>query len=127
MQPDFFGLSEDDILERIDSGEMLSAIARSVGKSKSMLGRWIAADEGRSARVREARSLAAEAWDAEAEEDIKNARDPFELARAKERAHHLRWRASKISPKVYGDKVTQEHTGPNGGPIVVASKHDESI
>lgn len=27
------------------------------------------------------------------------------------------WRAAKLAPKVYGDKVTQEHTGPGGGPV----------
>lgn len=120
MQTDFFGLTEDDLLERIDSGEMLTAIAASVGKSKSMLGRWIAADEGRSARVREARILAAEAWDAAAQAGIEGAADPFELAKAKEIAHHLRWRASKIAPKVYGDKIQTEVTGKDGGPVQVS-------
>lgn len=28
------------------------------------------------------------------------------------------WRAAKLAPKKYGDKVTQEHTGPDGGPVV---------
>lgn len=27
------------------------------------------------------------------------------------------WRASKLAPKKYGDKVVNEHSGPNGGPI----------
>lgn len=33
----------------------------------------------------------------------------------------LRWRASKLKPRVYGDKVQQEHSGPDGGPIVVST------
>jgi hypothetical protein len=28
---------------------------------------------------------------------------------------------SKMLPKVYGDKVTQEHTGADGGPIAIAA------
>ena len=29
------------------------------------------------------------------------------------------WRAGKIAPKVYGDKVTQEITGADGGPVTI--------
>lgn len=29
-----------------------------------------------------------------------------------------KWLASKLAPKKYGDKITQELGGPNGGPIV---------
>jgi hypothetical protein len=32
-----------------------------------------------------------------------------------------KWMLSKMLPKVYGDKVTQEHTGADGGPIAVAA------
>lgn len=30
-----------------------------------------------------------------------------------------KWQAGKEKPKRYGDKVTQEHTGPDGGPVKV--------
>ncbi len=33
----------------------------------------------------------------------------------------LKWKLSKMLPKVYGDKVTQEHTGAGGGPIALAA------
>lgn len=33
----------------------------------------------------------------------------------------LKWQLSKMLPKIYGDKVTQEHTGAGGGPIAIAS------
>ena len=29
----------------------------------------------------------------------------------------LKWTAGRRKPKVYGDKIVQEQTGPNGGPI----------
>jgi hypothetical protein len=32
-----------------------------------------------------------------------------------------KWAASKLAPKKYGDKITNEHTGPDGGPMVVMS------
>lgn len=39
-----------------------------------------------------------------------------------------KWMLSKMLPKVYGDKVTNEHTGPNGGPVqIIASQHDENL
>jgi hypothetical protein len=31
--------------------------------------------------------------------------------------HCLQWRASKLAPKKYGDKVQQEVSGPDGGPV----------
>lgn len=33
----------------------------------------------------------------------------------------LKWKLSKMLPKVFGDKVTQEHVGANGGPITFAA------
>ena len=41
--------------------------------------------------------------------------------RARNRIDARKWHAAKTSPRKYGDKVTQEHTGANGGPITVAS------
>lgn len=32
-----------------------------------------------------------------------------------------KWMLSKMLPKIYGDKVTQEHTGADGGPIAIAA------
>lgn len=39
------------------------------------------------------------------------------IARAKLRIDTRKWMAGKLRPKVYGEKVVQEHTGANGGPI----------
>ncbi len=33
----------------------------------------------------------------------------------------LKWRAARLKPKVYGDKVQNEHSGPDGGPIQVTT------
>lgn len=40
------------------------------------------------------------------------------IARSRLRVDSRKWIASKLKPKKYGDKVTAEHTGEGGGPIV---------
>ena len=114
-----FGI--EAICERLSNGVTMTAIAEEIGVTVGKLSQWIASDEEHSARAREARIHAARIWDEKALSVVEQALDPFELARAKELAHHYRWRASKTAPKEYGDKVTQEHTGANGGAIQVAS------
>ena len=109
-----FGI--EAVCERLSNGMTMTAIAEEIGVTVGKLSQWIASDEEHSARAREARIHAARIWDEKALSVVEQALDPFELARAKELAHHYRWRASKTAPKEYGDKVTQEHTGPNGGP-----------
>ena len=110
-----FGI--EAVCERLANGVTMTAIAEEIGVTVGKLSQWIASDEEYSARAREARIHAARIWDEKALSVIEQALDPFELQRAKELAHHYRWRASKTAPKEYGDKVTQEHTGADGGPI----------
>lgn len=90
----------------IGDGKSLTAIAKEQGVSIGSLLTWCEADPERSARVREARTLMARFWDEEAERVIEQAGDDFELKKAKELAHHYRWRGSKIAPRDYGDRTT---------------------
>ena len=46
-----------------------------------------------------------------AETEIRDSADEFELKKAKELAHHYRWKASKIAPRDYGDKLEVNNTG----------------
>ena len=110
-----FGI--EAVCERLANGVTMTAIAEEIGVTVGKLSQWIASDEEHSARARESRIHAARIWDEKALSVIEQALDPFELQRAKELAHHYRWRASKTAPKEYGDKVTQEHTGADGAPI----------
>jgi hypothetical protein len=105
---DYFGV--DWVCERILDGRTLTAIAEEATVSVGTLLRWIGLETERSARVNTARKQAGATWDAMAEDGISKATTPFQLAQARELAHHYRWRASKIDPN-YKDKVTQEHTG----------------
>lgn len=114
-----FGI--EAVCERLANGVTMTAIAEEIGVTVGKLSQWIASDEEHSARAREARIHAARIWDEKALSVIEQALDPFELQRAKELAHHYRWRASKTAPKEYGDKVQTELTGPGGGAIAVQS------
>ena len=116
---DAFGL--DRICEMIIAGESMTAIAAQVGVHISTLIEWSEEDPQRSARMRESRRHSGRVWDERAESVIIQAGDKFELDKAKELAHHYRWRAKAIAPREYGDKVTQEHTGADGGPIAIAA------
>jgi len=95
----------DDLCARIESGQRLTAIADDLGIAVQTLRPWIDADHSRSARAREARVKSAAAFDEIALRRIEQAGDKFELDKAREVAHHLRWRAAKIAPKEYGDKL----------------------
>lgn len=108
----------DKVCERVAAGETLTALSRGLGVPLSALMGWVDADPARYSQFHYARVISAKTWDEKAETAILDAKDPHELNRARELANHYRWRAKSIAPKDYGDKVTQEHTGANGGPIV---------
>jgi hypothetical protein len=42
------------------------------------------------------------------------------IQRSRLRVDARKWAASKILPKVYGDKIQQEHTGADGAPLIPA-------
>lgn len=113
---DMYGL--DWVCEQVLELRSLTAIAEDAGVGLATLLRWITADAERSTRVNQARRVAAEAWVEKAEQVVADAQNNFEFQKARELAHHYRWRASKISPQ-YNDKVVQEHTGPGGGPVSI--------
>jgi len=96
-------LDIDEVCQMLESAHTQREIAAEFNLHPSSLTRWLA-DPQRSARAKESRAAAAVLWDERAQEAIEDAGDPFELAKAKELAHHYRWRASKIAPKEYGDK-----------------------
>jgi hypothetical protein len=42
------------------------------------------------------------------------------IARSRLRVDTRKWLMARMAPKKYGDKITQEHTGAEGGPLVVS-------
>lgn len=103
-----FGL--EALCDRLVSGETQTAICKSLKVTKGSLSRWISLDAERQARVREARIEAAQAFDDLAEDAIKKARGKDGIAKARELAHHYRWRASKANPREYGEKLQVDQT-----------------
>jgi len=93
------------VCDEICAGVSQTAIAKKLKVGVATLSRWIAADVERSARVREARIAAARTFDDQAEQVLKGARNAFQLAKARELASHYRWKASKFSPREFGERI----------------------
>jgi type IV secretory pathway VirB10-like protein len=98
-----FGIAQ--VCKLLAGGEMLTAVAEKAKVTKSSLSEWLAADAERSARAREARKLGAAFLEEQAQAAIQNAKNAFELAKARELAQHLRWKASKLNSRDFGDKL----------------------
>ena len=111
---DTYGL--DKVCGAIMEGKSLTLIAKEAKSSLTRLLVWIDADAERSARVREARRAMAKVWDEKAEQGITEAADDFELKKAKELAHHYRWRSSKVAPGDYGDRLQHANDPENPMP-----------
>jgi len=94
----------DAICAEIAGGTSQSQFARDNGIAPQTFVDWIAADAVRSARIREARSLSADAYADKAEDVLLGEDNPQMLPRARELASHYRWMASKRRPSEYGDK-----------------------
>ena len=114
---DAFGL--DAVCEAISDRKSLTAIAVEIGVSIGSLLTWVEADAERSARIKDVRAAMARVWDEQAESELRSATDDLGLRKAREIAHHYRWRASKVAPRDYGDRLSHEHAGPGGGAIMV--------
>lgn len=78
--------------------------------------RWLAEDESIRDSYTRARESSADFLADEIVHIADNEPDP-QVARV--RIDARKWVAGKMKPKKYGDRVTNEHVGANGGPIVV--------
>ena len=111
---DAYGL--DRVCEDIANAETLTTNAKKVGVAIGSVAAWIERPEN-SARVKYTRMQMAKVWDEMALEQIQAAKDPFELTKARDAAHHYRWRASKIAPREYGDKLDLTSDGKEISPF----------
>lgn len=83
--------------------------------SEAAVRRWVVEDyEGFAAQYTRARDIG---LDCVADEVFEIADDGSDHQRDRLRFDARRWYLSKLAPKRYGDKITQEHTGADGGPI----------
>lgn len=101
----------DEIIELLISGKSYRDIAEIMDVPLTTLHDFTSKSE-HSARVREALEYSASSFDDKAEKVLIDAKGTIpEIQRAKELAQHYRWKASKRSPKKYGDKLDVEHSG----------------
>jgi len=108
------------ILASMEEGLSLRKAAKAAGVSPQSFLRAVDASPELQEHYAGAR---ARMLDAQAEEleDIgeraANAESAVEVAGLRLLADNRKWLLSKLAPKKYGDKVTQELTGADGGPI----------
>lgn len=116
---DVYGL--DNICMDIMGGESMLSIANRVGVTLGMVINWVSTKPERLDRVNAARMHAAVLWDELAERRLAEAENKLETSKATALAHHYRWRAGVVAPKMYGNKVTSEISGPGGSPLQISS------
>lgn len=132
----------DVICERLAEGESLRSICRDEEMpALSSVFKWLNeqvkfSEQYARAREEQAEALAAEivAIADETEvttkmdgEDVRLTLDATAVARNRLRVDARKWVAAKLKPKVYGDKVTNEHTGAGGGPVQLVTKIQRTI
>lgn len=103
----------DGVISKIEEGDSLTKIAKGIGVARGSLVTWIDADPDRSARARSAIEAAAEADDEralEAIEALNKDSTPGDIAKAREKASHHRWRAKIKNPRRYGDRIQADVT-----------------
>lgn len=125
----------DRICDMLSQGKSLRESAEAVGLLHSTVLAWARDDEAFANQYTRAREIGDdvgfegldELADEQPERGPDGKVDAGWVAWQKTRLDTRKWTLARKRPKKYGDKVTQEHTGKDGGPIVIASKHDESI
>lgn len=125
----------DEICEEIAEGKSLRFICQSDDMpNRSNVFRWLADREELRDQYARAREAAADYY---ADEIIEIADDGSRdyslgengdtivdhdvIARARLRVDARKWKASKLAPKKYGDKISQEHTGPDGAALTIVT------
>lgn len=132
----------DAICELMSTGRSLRAVCRLDDMpSESTVRSWALDDrEGFFAQYTRARALQAHALfdqtleiaddgtnDTYVDGDGNDVVDHDVLQRSRLRVDTRKWYLSKVLPKVYGDKVAMEHSGPGGGPIETRDLSDDEL
>lgn len=114
----------DDICQLIAQGESLRKICERPGMpSLSMVFRWL--NEQAEFRDQYARARESQA-DFLLEEllEISDLATPEDVNVAKLRVDARKWFITKVAPKKYGDRVTQEISGVGGNPVQIEMKKE---
>lgn len=84
--------------------------------NRSTVFRWLEQHEDFATKYTRARRLQSEFLD-DLVQDTADESTPETAAADRVKIAAYQWRASKLAPKKYGDRVLNEHSGPDGGPI----------
>jgi hypothetical protein len=116
-----------EVLERLSDGELLSEIGADIGVKRTTIYMRFQAtpelvdayararEQGLMARGERLRTLARRELPKLASGGI----DPAAVSQLKIEVDTEKWTLSKLLASVFGDKVQQEHSGPNGGPVQI--------
>lgn len=129
----------DTICERLSLGESLRSICRDERMpSQSMVFRWLADRQAFREQYAHAREVQADSWaddiieiaddssgDTIVDPESGNERFNGEFAaRSRLKVDTRKWLMARMAPKKYGDKVTQEHVGEGGGPVMFQTVYE---
>lgn len=122
-----------EICALMSTGTPMGPACERVGVPRSTFNSWQDSDPVLAQQCAHARDMLLDHW---AEEVLTVADEPppyvvdlgggqrldgAAVQHARLRVDSRKWLLSKLAPKRYGEKVVQEHTGVDGGPITVAA------
>jgi hypothetical protein len=110
-----------EAIQRLANGTPLVNVCREMGIPRSTLYYVINNDSELLDMLARAREEYAEARVCEMQEIAETVED---VGRARLMCDNIKWEAARMAPKKYGDKIQNEHTGPNGGAIKIQSARD---
>ena len=110
-----------DIFKRMACGKSLRAICAADGLAESSVRYRITADKELAAQYARAREAQADHY---AEKIVDEAETATDAALGRLKMDALKWAASKMAPKRYGEKVQAELSGPDGGAIQTMTRLD---
>lgn len=130
-----FGIER--IVELMASGYGYRAVSTAIGVNVALLHRWINSDWDRAKAVNDARQLSAYLADEMALDELRAIKDNASqaaVARQREIASHLRWRAKTRDPSGHGDHIDvkanvsvnplaslMQYVAENGKPLLVGN------
>lgn len=114
-----------EICHRIAKGESLRSICDDDGTpGLTTVRRWLSHEDHNEFRLQYAQAREEQA-DYYADEIIEIADSADDTNKARLQIDARRWKASRMSPRKWGDKITNEVTGPDGGPIILWGSKSE--
>ena len=107
----------DAVFGRVAAGQNLTEICQQEGMPhKATVYRWLAQNEEFRRQYGTACEVRTDAW-AEDLYEVAETAAPEDTARARLMVDTRKWLMAKMAPRKYGDKITNEHSGPDGGDI----------